>query len=205
MQPKITIAFYTTSGTNQTIAEIAKKAAEEAGAEVRLRRFAETAPQEAIDSREDWKAQLEKMQDIPVISHDDLKWADGIFFTGPTRFGDMPSQMRAFIDTMGPLWQEGALVDKTFTAATSAGTAHGGQETTLHSLYTTAMHWGTVLVTPGYSAEAMFATGNPYGFSTIAGDIKDEHRPALEHQAKRLVEVTARLVGSSDVEMKEAA
>lgn len=205
MTPKILIAFYTSSGTNHEIATIAEAAAKEAGAEVRLRRFRETAPQEAINSRDDWKAQVEKMQGIEEISHDDLKWADGIFFSTPTRFGNVPSQVQSFLDTMGPLWQEGALVNKTFTAATSAATKHGGHETTLQSLYKTSMHWGTITVTPGYSAEAMFVTGNPYGFSTDAGGVSEEERPALEHQAKRLVEVTARLVEGAEVDLKTAA
>lgn len=205
MTPKITIAFYTMTGTNHEIATIAEAAAKEAGAEVRLRRFKETAPQEAINSKEEWKDQLEKMKDIPEVSHDDLIWADGIFISSPTRFGNLPSQVQAFIDTMGPLWQDGKLVNKTFTAATSAGTAHGGHETTLQALYTSSMHWGTITVAPGYSAEAMFASGNPYGFSTQAGGVSEDTRPALEHQAKRLVEVTALLVAGQQEDQKQAA
>ena len=42
--PKILVLFYTTYGTNHRIAETAARAAETAGAEVRLRRAAETAP-----------------------------------------------------------------------------------------------------------------------------------------------------------------
>ena len=44
-KPKIAVIFYSTYGTNHAIAEAAAKAAGEAGAEVRLLRIAETAPE----------------------------------------------------------------------------------------------------------------------------------------------------------------
>jgi NAD(P)H dehydrogenase (quinone) len=37
------------------------------------------------------------------------------------------------------------------------------------------------------------AGGNPYGFSTNAGAFDDKGRAAVAHQAKRLVEMTAKL------------
>ena len=195
-QPKITILFYTTYGTNHQIAEIAAEAARAAGAEVRLRRAPETAPQSVIDGQEGWKAQLAKMSDIAEVSHDDMVWADGYFITSPTRFGNMASQMRAFIDTLGPLWQEGKLANKTLTAATSAQTEHGGHETTLLTMYVTAMHWGTILVPPGYADSVKFEDGgNPYGFSKAAGDLSDTMRKSIAYQATRLVDYTGKLVG----------
>ncbi len=194
--PKIAIIFYTTYGTNHQIAEEARRAAEEAGAEVRLRRVAETAPKEVVEGQDAWKAQLERMQDIPEISHDDMEWADGYFISAPTRYGVVASQMRAFIDTLGPLWMEGKLANKTFTATTSAQNVHGGQETTLQSLYTTAMHWGSIIVVPGYTDPCLFETGgNPYGFSTQAGEFDDRGKASVAHQAKRLVEFTGKLTG----------
>ena len=117
-------------------------------------------------------------------------------FSAPTRYGVVASQMRAFIDTLGPLWQKGGLTDKTFTATTSAGNAHGGQEATLLSLYTSAMHWGAVLVPAGYTDQVVSdAGGNPYGYSANAGQFDDKGRAAVAHQAKRLVEMTKKLRG----------
>ena len=192
--PKIAIIFYSTYGTNHAIALEAQRAAEAAGAEVRLRRIAETAPKEVVEGQDAWKAQLEKMSDIPEASLDDMTWADGYFFSSPTRYGSVTSQMRAFIDTLGPLWMEGKLVDKTATAATSAQNPHGGQETTLMGLNTTFMHWGAILVTPGYTSPVIFESGgNPYGYSAVAGQFDDKGKASVAHQAKRLVEVTAKL------------
>jgi NAD(P)H dehydrogenase (quinone) len=195
-QPKIAVIFYTTYGTNHGIASAAADAARAAGAEVRLLRIAETAPESVVNGQEAWKAQLDKMQDIPVVTADDMVWADGYFFSSPTRYGVVASQMRAFIDTLGGIWSEGKLANKTFTATTSAQNTHGGQESTLLSLYVTAMHWGTIIVAPGYTDPVLFeAGGNPYGYSARAGEVDDTGRAAIAHQAKRLVGMTAKLVG----------
>jgi NAD(P)H dehydrogenase (quinone) len=192
--PKILVAFYSTYGTNDAVATSAAQAAKAAGADVRLVRFAETAPAEVVASQDAWKAQADKSARVPVITHDDMVWADGYFWSAPTRYGAAPSQVRAFIDTLGPLWLKGKLANKTFTATTSAQNTHGGQEATLLGLYTSVMHWGAVIVAPGYTDAALSAAGgNPYGFSMTAGALDDAGKAAVAHQATRLVEMTARI------------
>ena len=191
--PKILVMFYSTYGNNRRVAETAASAAETAGAEVRLRRFAETAPMEVVNSQDAWKANLEEMQDIPEISHDDMEWAEGYFLSIPTRYGLPPSQMTSFTDTLGGLWQKGALANKTFTATTSAQNDHGGQEGTIHAVYHMAIHWGTIIVAPGYADPVKFEDGgNPYGYSQNAG--AEPHEGAISFQARRLTEMTAKLI-----------
>ncbi len=194
---KLAVVFYTTYGTNHQIASIAAEAAREAGAEVRLLRVRETAPQSVIDGQPAWKAQLEKMADIPEATPDDLVWANAYFFSSPTRYGGAASQMRAFIDTLGPIWQKGQLADKPFTATTSAQNAHGGQETTIQTLYITAMHWGALIVPTGYTDDSLYAAGgNPYGVSvTAGGEVSGEAKAAIQHQARRLVRFAEKLAG----------
>lgn len=194
--PKITVLFYSTYGMNHAVADEAVRAAESAGAEVRLRRVRETAPDEVVNGQDAWKAQAEKMADIPEASLDDMDWADGYFVSAPTRFGVVASQLRAFFDTLGPLWQDGKLANKTITATTSSSTPHGGQETTFLSIYLSAMHWGCILVPPGYTDAVKFEDGgNPYGFSKAAGDLTETDRKSIAHQATRLVETTQKLLG----------
>ena len=196
MSPKITVLFYSTYGTNHAIAEQAARAAEEAGAEVRLRRCAETAPQAVVDGQDAWRAQLDKMQDIPEAKPEDMEWADGYFISAPTRFGVAASQFRTFIDTLGPLWQSGALANKAITATTSAQNPHGGQETTLQSIYVTAMHWGAIIVPPGYADGVKFGDGgNPYGYSCEPGPLSDTGKNSVAYQAKRLVEYAEKISG----------
>lgn len=195
-RPKIAVVYYSTYGTNYAVAEAAAKAAEAAGAEVRLRKVRETAPAAVVNGQDAWKAQADKTAGIPEATADDMEWADGYFFSGPTRYGVVASQMRAFIDTLGGLWMKGGLANKTFTATSSAQNVHGGQEATILSLYTTAMHWGAILVPPGYTDQSIFeAGGNPYGYSANAGAFDDKGRAAVAHQARRLVEITQKLRG----------
>jgi NAD(P)H dehydrogenase (quinone) len=194
---KLAIVYYSTYGTNHRMAEVAAEAAREAGAEVRLRKARETAPDEVVAAQEAWSAQRSRTEDVPEASADDMVWADAYLFSSPTRYGGAASQMRAFIDTLGPVWQEGKLADKAVTAMTSAGNPHGGQETTLQTLYVTFMHWGAVIVTPGYTDQAVFgAGGNPYGTSVTAGDeLSEEAKAAIRHQTRRLVSIADRLRG----------
>jgi NAD(P)H dehydrogenase (quinone) len=192
---KLAILFYSTYGTNRAMAEVAARAAEAAGAEVRLRRIAETAPEAVVDSQDAWKAAAAAQAHIPVAAPEDLDWADASLWSMPTRFGGAPSQVRAFIDTLGGLWFQGKLANKVVSAMTSAQNAHGGQEATLLSLYTTFLHWGAIIAAPGYTDPCIFASGgNPYGYShTHGAPLDDKAEAAIGHQARRLIEIAAKL------------
>lgn len=192
---KLAILFYSTYGTNHQMAEIAAAAAREAGAEVRVLRIAETAPEAVVNSQDAWKAQVEKSSSVPLATPEDMEWANAYLFSAPTRFGQAPSQLRAFIDTLGGVWFQGKLANKPISAMTSAQNAHGGQEATLLGLYTTFLHWGAVIVAPGYTDASIFAAGgNPYGYSHTQGTpLDDKAQAAIAHQAKRLVGMAAKL------------
>ncbi len=193
---KLAVVFYSTYGTGFAMAREAAEAARAAGAEVKLLRIAETAPEAVINGQEPWKANLEAMKDIPVATPADMEWADGYILSTPTRFGGASSQMRAFIDTLGGLWASGKLANKTFSAMTSAQNVNGGQETTLQTLYITAMHWGAILTPPGYTHPGIFASGgNPYGASVTASGqpLNEEDKTTIRHQATRQVELTQKL------------
>ncbi len=195
MTVKLAIIYYSSYGTNHQMATIAADAAKVAGAEVRLLKAPETAPDKVIASVDAWQAQVEKTADIPNATAEDMEWANAYLISAPTRFGIMASQMRAFIDTLGGVWGKGGLANKPVSAMTSAQNAHGGQETTLVSFYTTVMHWGGIIVAPGYTDGVIYKTGgNPYGYSHSQGEeFTAEVKSAIGHQAKRLVEVAAKL------------
>lgn len=195
MNVKLAIIYYSTYGTNHQMAEIAAEAARSAGAEVRLLKTAETAPADVVAGQDAWKAHAEKTAHIPAASAADMEWANAYLISAPTRFGIMSSQMRAFIDTLGGVWAEGGLAGKAISAMSSAQNMHGGQETTLLSFYATAMHWGGIVVAPGYTDPAIMKTGgNPYGYSHTQGqDFGAEARASIEHQAQRLVAIAAKL------------
>lgn len=193
---RLAIVYYSTYGTNHQMAEVAAEAARETGAEVRLLKARETAPEGVVNGQDAWRAQAERTAHVPEATPDDLVWANAFLFSAPTRYGGAASQMRAFIDTLGPVWAEGKLANKAVSAMTSAQNPHGGQETTLQSLYVTFMHWGAILVPPGYTDPAIYASGgNPYGVSVAANGqpLTDEIKASIRHQTRRLVEIAAKL------------
>ncbi|TDF92582.1 NAD(P)H:quinone oxidoreductase [Paenibacillus piri] len=189
----LAIIYYSATGSNYQLAQWAAEGGKNAGAQVRLLKVPEHAPQAAIDSNPVWKAHVEATQNVPVVSLADVEWADAIIFSVPTRFGNMAAQMKQFFDTTGGLWFQGKLVDKVVSAMTSAQNPHGGQEQTILSLYTTMYHWGAIIASPGYTDPVTFAAGgNPYGTSvTIGQDGKmiEDVKGAVMHQAKRTVTV----------------
>lgn len=175
------------------MAQWAAEGGREAGAEVKVLKIREIAPQQAVDANAAWKAHVEATRDIPEVTLDDLEWADSYIFSSPTRYGSVPSQMQQFFDTTGGLWLNGSLANKVVSAMSSAMNPHGGQETTVLSIYKTMKHWGAIVVAPGYTDPATFGGGgNPYGTSTSIdqqGNIKDDIKAAVIHQAKRTATV----------------
>ncbi|MED2971718.1 NAD(P)H:quinone oxidoreductase [Fictibacillus sp. B-59209] len=190
---KLAVIYYSSTGTNYKLANWAAEGGKEAGAEVKVVKVPELAPPEAIESNASWKAHVDETKDVPEVSLNDLEWADAIIFSIPTRFGNVPAQVKQFLDTTGGLWFNGKLVNKVASAMTSAQNPHGGQEATILSLYTTMYHWGAIVATPGYTDPVLYgAGGNPYGTSVTVdqnGNMKDDVKDAVIHQAKRTVTV----------------
>jgi NAD(P)H dehydrogenase (quinone) len=209
----VAIIYYSSTGTVHALAGAAAEGAEKAGAEVRLRKVAELASAEAINANPAWAQHINGTADVDQVSLDDLAWADVVLLGTPTRFGNAASQLRAFIETTGPLWMQGKLAGKVYSAFTASNTAHGGQESTLLALGNTFYHWGGIIVPPGYVDPIQFRSGNPYGTSHVSGNGPPDEvaLEAARFQARRAVDTaaalkTARQVGSgSDGDVGRAA
>jgi NAD(P)H dehydrogenase (quinone) len=138
-----------------------------------------------------------------ITDPQELKQYDGILFGIPTRFGMMPAQMKAFVDSTGGLWMEGALVGKTGGVFFSTATQGGGQETTALTAITQFTHHGMIYVPIGYSDPSIMSMdevhgGSPYGAGTFAGPKGDRQPSALElgvaqHQGKHFGTITSAL------------
>ena len=161
MAVKVAIIYYSATGTTYRLARAVEEGATEAGADVRLRKVRELAPEEAFASNQGWAAHRLESQHVVEASLDDLAWADALIFGTPTRYGLPTAQLKQFLDTTGPLWAKGSLVNKVCSAFTSSGTAHGGQETTIVNITTTFYHWGAIIVGPGYADPIQFKARNP--------------------------------------------
>ncbi|MBZ2175465.1 NAD(P)H:quinone oxidoreductase [Schnuerera sp. xch1] len=190
---RLAVIYYSSSGTNYQLAKWAEEAARDLNAEVRVLKVEELASPEAINSNPLWKKHAEDTKNIPVATSDDLDWADAIIFSSPTRFGNVASQMKQFIDKQGGLWAEGKLVNKVVSAMSSAQNPHGGQETTIHAIYKSMFHWGAIIVPPGFSDASIFKSGgNPYGTSVTVdqhGRMIEDVQDAVKYQTKRVITV----------------
>lgn len=196
MAVKVAVIYYSATGNVYKLAQAVEEGAKEAGAEVRFRKVHELAPEEAIKSNQGWSDHALMTEDVPEAQLDDLEWADAYIFGTPTRFGNVSAQLKQFIDTAGGLWFEGKLADKVVSGFTSASNAHGGQESTLLSMYNIFAHWGAILVTPGYTDPVLFeAGGNPYGASST-NEPNEQDLAAARYLGRRVAEKAALLVGS---------
>ncbi|MEV5177520.1 NAD(P)H:quinone oxidoreductase [Streptomyces flaveolus] len=194
---KLAIVYYSSTGTIAEIARELHDAGVKAGAEVRLLKVAELAPQAAIDSNPAWAANHAATANIPEATTADIEWADAVIFGTPTRFGNVSSQLKQFIDTLGGLWAQGKLADKVYSGFVSTATDHAGHESTLLALYNSVHHFGGIIVTPGFTDPQKFVDGNPYGTSHADGQgtkpVGETTRLAAAIQAERVVKIAASL------------
>ncbi|MCA1729775.1 MAG: NAD(P)H:quinone oxidoreductase [Actinobacteria bacterium] len=180
------------------MARAIEEGAKEAGAEVRFRKVPELAPEEAIKSNQGWYDHALMTEDVPEAQLEDLEWADADIFGTPKRFGNVSAQLKQFLDTTGRLWFEGKLADKVVGGFTSAQNAHGGQESTLLSMYYVFMHWGSIIPTGYTSGEIFAAGGNPYGVSSTGREEgpNEEELAAARYQGRRIAEKATALAAS---------
>ena len=196
---KVLVLYYSSYGHIEQMADAMAEGARAGGAEVDIRRVAETAPPEVV-------AQAHFKTDTAhsvIESADALANYDAIIVGAPTRYGRMPSQMAAFWDTTGGLWTKGALIGKVGAAFTSTASQHGGQETTLFSIITNLLHQGLTIVGLDYGFKGQMgveavAGGSPYGATTIAGGGGERQPSAVEldgarYQGKRVAELAGKL------------
>lgn len=175
---RIAIIYYSSTGHSHQMAKAYEEGAKAAGAEVRVRRVQELAPQAAIDSNPAWKAHAEKIKDLPVATLDDLDWANGYVFGSPTRYGAIAAQLKQFIDSAGPLWMQGKLANKAATAYSGAMNPQGGQINTIENIYHVMQHWGAIIVPAGYTDQSIYAAGgSPYGTVYYVGGFEPIELP----------------------------
>lgn len=171
MSTKVLIAFYSRTRVTEKLAKAVAEGAVSVGAEVRLRRARELVSRELMAEASGWAEAADAMNakyDAPSAS--DAEWADAIVFGTPTRFGAISSELKAYIDSLGPLWLDGSLVGKAGSVFTSTSTPHGGNESTLISMYNPLAHLGLIIVPLGFADPALAAAGTPYGASAVSGN-----------------------------------
>jgi NAD(P)H dehydrogenase (quinone) len=203
MSVKVQIVFYSMYGHIYRLAEAEAEGARQVpGADVQIFQVAETLPMEVLAKMGAVEAK-KAFAHIPLADPKRLAEADAILIGTPTRYGSTVAQMQAFIDSTGPLWTAGALIGKMAGGFTSTASQHGGQETTLLSLYTFFIHQGMAVTGVPYSNPELLTLsemtgGTPYGASTITGP-RGERMPSENElkiaraQGKHIAQLAAKL------------
>jgi NAD(P)H dehydrogenase (quinone) len=195
-KPKVLIAFYSRNSSTEHLANAIAQGAAAEGAEVRLRRAREFVGPQVMRQVPEWAERAGAMNaKYEAPTEADADWADAIVFGTPTRFGSIAAELKAYIDSLGGLWFQGKLNGKVGSVFGSTSSKHGGNESTLLSLYGPMAHLGLIIVPLGYADAAMFAAGTPYGATHVSH--QDSVMPSAEDLAVatfqgRRVALTAR-------------
>jgi NAD(P)H dehydrogenase (quinone) len=177
--PFVLVLYYSRHGATAAMArQVARGVEAVAGIDARLRTV--PAISAVCEQTED-----EIPADGPLYCElDELRDCAGLVLGSPTRFGNMASPLKYFLDQSSGLWLSGALIDRPAAVFTSTSSLHGGQESTLLSMMLPLLHHGMVLVGLPYSEPGLMtsnAGGTPYGASHWAG--ADNNRPLQEQEA----------------------
>jgi len=211
MEPvKVLIAFYSRNGSTEALANAVAEGARSEGAEVVLRRAREIVSRDIMQRADGWIENADRMNALyEAPTPDDAERADAIVFGTPTRFGNVSSELKAYIDALGGLWNQGKLNGKVGSAFTSTSTPHGGNESTIISMYHPMAHLGLIIVPLGYADPAMFKAGTPYGASSVSGQDNQPPTPddleVARFQGRRVSQIAKALKAAGETATKENA
>ena len=195
---KVLVLYYSSWGHMEAMANSAAEGARSAGAEVVVKRVPELVSEEVAKA-----AHYKLDQAAPIAAPAELADYDAVIFGVPTRFGNMPAQMKQFLDQTGGLWAKGALVGKVGSVMTSTATQHGGQETTIITTQIVLQHHGMTIVPLSYAYAGQSGVdrlrgGSPYGATAITDSDgsrwpSDQELEGAAFQGGRVAEIAAKL------------
>ena len=163
MATNVLVLYYSLHGHVEVLAHAVGAGAESVrNTTVRLRRVPDLDDAKPVD----------RAVDAATLA--DVRWADGIAWGTPTRYGTMATPMKRFLDDMVEIWRRGELEDKPAGVFTSTASIHGGQESTILTTLVRLLHFGMIFVGTPYVQNPQIMTaeaigGSPYGPSTVAG------------------------------------
>jgi NAD(P)H dehydrogenase (quinone) len=195
---RVLVLYYSSYGHIERMAGAVAEGVRAAGAEAVVKRVPELVPEEVAR-----KSGFKLDQPAPIATVDELPEYDAIIIGVPTRFGNMPAQMKNFLDQTGGLWFSGKLIGKVGSVFASSATQHGGQESTILSTHIVLLHQGMVIVGLPYSFQGQMGVteitgGSPYGASTIAGgdgarQPSENELAGARYQGRHVAEIASKL------------
>lgn len=192
----ILVLYYSTTGATLALArEVCRGIDGVPGAASRLR----TVP--AVSTVTEAAEDAIPADGPPFATNDDLRECAGLVMGSPTRFGNMAAGLKYFLDGTVSDWLGGTLTGKPAGVFTSTGSLHGGQETTLLSMYMPLIHHGMLIVGIPYSEQSLSTTtsgGTPYGASHVTwgrkpDNLSDEEKELAKALGARVARIALKL------------
>jgi len=193
---KVLVLYYSRHGATAEMARLITRGVETVeGVEAILRTVPDVSEiSEAVEASVPDKG-------APYVTMDELKSCDALALGSPTRFGNMASPLKYFLDKTSGLWMSGSLIGKPAGVFTSTSSMHGGQEATLLSMMIPLLHHGMLISGLPYSESELLTTtsgGTPYGASHVAGaqsdqPLTDEEKSLCSALGKRLATLSTML------------
>jgi NAD(P)H dehydrogenase (quinone) len=189
----ILVLYYSRHGKTRRLAELIAQGIEGVpGVEARLR----TVP--AVSSVAEAVEPDIPGSGAPYVELEDLAECAGLALGSPTRFGNMASAMKYFLDGTAAQWLSGTLAGKPAVVFTSTGSLHGGQEATLLSMMIPLLHHGMLVMGLPYTEPELMTTesgGSPYGATHWSG--VDGKRPVTDDEKRLAIALGRRLAVAS--------
>ena len=137
----------------------------------------------------------------PYVTTGDLDECDGVVMGSPTRFGNMSSALKYFLDSTGGEWMKGSLIGKPAGVFTSTSSLHGGSETTLLTMAIPLLHHGMIYVGLPYSEKELATTttgGSLYGATHVTwsrnpDELSNDEKRLAFALGKRVAEIAQKL------------
>ena len=197
--PIILVLYYSRHGATRKLAELIAQGIESVpGVDARLR----TVP--AVSTVSEATEPDIPSGGAPYVELQDLADCAGLALGSPTRFGNMASALKYFLDGTAAQWLSGTLSGKPAIVFTSTGSLHGGQESTLLTMMIPLLHHGMLIMGLPYTNPELMTTssgGSPYGPSHWSGldgnkAITDDEKRLAIAMGKRLAETAVTLQGA---------
>ena len=189
--PYVLVLYYSRSGGTKNLAlHIARGVDQVADVDVLIR----TVPE--VTTVTETTAPPVPDEGAIYCTKEELAGCAGLALGSATRFGNIASPLKHFLDSTADLWMTRALADKPATVFASSNSIHGGQESTLLTMMVPLFHHGMIIQGLPYSEAALNETstgGTPYGVTHLGKDGPD----LSEHEATLAVAAGKRLATSA--------
>lgn len=195
MQAYVLVLYYSKYGATKEMAHLIADGIEASGMVARIRTVPQlstvvTVAEPSIPEQGDLYCTL-----------DDLQNCSGLALGSPTRFGNMASELKYFLDQTTSLWLNGALHNKPACVFSSSGSMHGGQESTLLTMLPPLFHHGMMIMGLSNAHPALSNTktgGTPYGATHVSGprhdlSLSQDEKSLCVEQGKRLGAIVKKL------------